>query len=143
MKQITEEISYQGKLIALIIHPTKLPPGVHFVSPLNSPLQVGTIVKKKNEHIRAHTHNEPVKTVRETQEVLCIEKGKLKMYLYAPNGKLIYEGIIKTGDKVMLASGGHGFDVLEDTVIFEVKQGPYPGYEKAKKYLEAHRHDSG
>ena len=64
------------------------------------------------------------------------------MFLYAPNGKLIYEGIIQAGDKVLLASGGHGFDVLEDTVIFEVKQGPYPGYEKAKKYLEGHTHDS-
>ncbi len=142
MKQNLEEIRYRGKLIALIIHPVALPFGVHFVSPLASPLQVGTLVKPKNEHIRAHVHNEPVKTVRETQEVLIVEKGKIKMFLYAPNGKLVYEGIVKTGDKVLLASGGHGFDILEDSVIFEVKQGPYPGYEKAKKYLEKHTHDS-
>lgn len=136
MKQNTQEIIYKGKLLAIIIRKGILPPGVHFISPLSAPLQVGTIIKKKGEHIRPHVHNEPVKTVRETQEVLVMESGKMKIFIYAPSGKQIYEGIVTTGDKIFLAAGGHGFEVLEDTVIFEVKQGPYPGYEKAKKYLD-------
>ena len=31
------------------------------------------------------------------------------------------------GDVIFLASGGHGFEILEDTDIVEVKQGPYRG----------------
>lgn len=143
MKQYREEIKYQGKLLAIIIHEKKLPAGVHFISPLNAPLQIGTIVKNKGEHIRPHIHNEPVRTVRETQEVLIMERGKMKIFIYAPSGKLVYEGVVKKGDKIFLAAGGHGFEILEKTVIFEVKQGPYPGYDKAKKYLdETHTHDT-
>ena len=29
------------------------------------------------------------------------------------------------GDIVLLLGGAHGFRMLEDTVLFEVKQGPY------------------
>ena len=42
----------------------------------------------------------------------------------------------QTGDKILLAQGGHGFEMLEDTVFFEVKQGPYAGYESGKKFIE-------
>jgi hypothetical protein len=27
----------------------------------------------------------------------------------------------------LLAAGGHGFEMLEDTEMFEIKQGPYAG----------------
>jgi hypothetical protein len=59
----------------------------------------------------------------------------LRVNLYTLGGKIVYQGILKKGDKILLASGGHGFEILEDTIIFEVKQGPYPGYHEAKKYL--------
>lgn len=136
MKQAVEKITFRGKLLALIVHPTTLPPGAYFVSPADAPLQIGTLVKSKGERVRPHMHTKPTKPVKETQEILIIEKGKMKMFIYAPNGKFVHEEIIESGDKVLLAAGGHGFEVLEDTVFFHIKQGPYPGPEKAKKYLK-------
>ena len=38
-----------------------------------------------------------------------------------------HQGELRTGDKIQLAQSGHGFEMLEDTAFFEVKQGPYPG----------------
>jgi hypothetical protein len=135
MKQKIETVGNRRKLIAIIIRSGAPPLGATFFSPKNAPFQVGNIVKKAGETIKAHIHEEPVKTVRVTQEVLYIEKGRLLVTLYSSKGKVVYKGTLASGDKIFLASGGHGFEVLEDTVIFEVKQGPYPGYEKAKKYL--------
>jgi hypothetical protein len=34
---------------------------------------------------------------------------------------------LETGDIILLVAGGHGFRCLEDTVLLEIKQGPYTG----------------
>jgi hypothetical protein len=38
------------------------------------------------------------------------------------------------GDVVALVSGGHGFRLLEDTVLVEVKQGPYSGVQEKDRF---------
>ena len=35
--------------------------------------------------------------------------------------------VLEQGDVILLASGGHGFQVLEDLEMYEIKQGPYAG----------------
>ena len=35
--------------------------------------------------------------------------------------------ILEAGDVILLATGGHGFEVLEEIEMIEVKQGPYAG----------------
>ena len=35
--------------------------------------------------------------------------------------------VLEGGDTILLAGGGHGFEVLEDLAMIEVKQGPYAG----------------
>jgi hypothetical protein len=35
--------------------------------------------------------------------------------------------VLNQGDVVLLAYGGHGFEMLEDSEMIEVKQGPYAG----------------
>jgi hypothetical protein len=52
------------------------------------------------------------------------------------DGEKIKTTILNMGDTILLISGGHGFDMLEDSKIIEVKQGPYGGMEQDKKLLE-------
>jgi hypothetical protein len=53
--------------------------------------------------------------------------GKIKVNFY-DNDKVYFESqIIETGDVILLARGGHGFEMLEPSEIIEVKQGPYNG----------------
>lgn len=135
-KEMIHRVIHNKQLLAIIIKAGKSKKGVIFYSPEDAPLQVGNVTKKRGDTIMPHMHKEPIKTVRITQEVLYIEKGKLRADIYSSDGKLTYQTILEKGDKIFLASGGHGFEILEDTIIFEVKQGPYPGYEKAKHYLK-------
>ncbi len=39
------------------------------------------------------------------------------------------------GDTILLVSGGHGFKVLEEVEMIEVKQGPYAGESDKKKFV--------
>ena len=60
-----------------------------------------------------------------TQEVLIIKSGVLQVDFYTDSRKYIESYILKSGDIIILISGGHGFKVLEELEMFEVKQGPY------------------
>lgn len=130
-----ETIKDNGEVLAIIIKGVNTKDS-QFFSPEDFPLQIGTINKNKGDKVRAHLHNEPVRSIRATQEVLYVEKGKVRVSIYNSSGKVIAKRILIRGDKILSASGGHGFEILEKTTFFEVKQGPYPGYEKAKTYLE-------
>jgi hypothetical protein len=72
-------------------------------------------------------HNKVQREVFYTQEVLFIRKGKVKVDFYDDNRKYIDTRTLITGDVILLASGGHGFQMLEPTEIIEVKQGPFVG----------------
>ena len=38
-----------------------------------------------------------------------------------------FDGLLNKGDIILLIKGGHGFSVIEDVKMIEVKQGPYAG----------------
>jgi mannose-6-phosphate isomerase-like protein (cupin superfamily) len=62
-----------------------------------------------------------------TKEVLFIKSGKVRVDFYDDNQKYLESFILQQGDVVLLASGGHGFEMIEASEIIEVKQGPYAG----------------
>lgn len=136
MRRSIEKLSYGRHVLAIIVRAQKQQSETHFFSPPDAPLQAGTVVKKKGGVILPHLHQNVMQKIKQFQEVLFVERGKAKLSLYTPRGKLLFERIIKSGDKVLLAFGAHGFQILEDTVFFDVKQGPYPGYDKAKEFLD-------
>jgi len=119
----TETIKEGGKILAIIIRSGKVMKS-QFFSPEDFPPQIGAISKTKGEKIQAHLHNEPIRTVRTTQEFLYLEKGKVKVSIYNNQGKTIAKRILKQGDKILSALGGHGFEILEDTVFLKLNKDP-------------------
>lgn len=77
--------------------------------------------------IPPHVHNPVVREVLFTREVLFIKSGKVRIDFYDDEQSYLESSILGQGDVVLLASGGHGFEMLEPTEIIEVKQGPYAG----------------
>ena len=70
----------------------------------------------------------PVKReVKHTNEVLFIKSGKVRVDFYDENKQYIGSKILNKGDVILLCSGGHGFKMIENSEIIEVKQGPYAG----------------
>ena len=77
--------------------------------------------------IEPHVHNPVAREVHYTQEVLFIRKGKVRVDFYDDHQVYLESRLLEAGDVILLATGGHGFEVVEPLEMIEVKQGPYAG----------------
>jgi cupin fold WbuC family metalloprotein len=80
---------------------------------------------KKGHIIPAHTHNARSSHINTTTEVLIVESGRLATTLYSKNHEFIDTRVLEGGDIIVIMSGGHSFEVIENCIFFEVKQGPF------------------
>ena len=83
--------------------------------------------REKDYVIAPHVHNIVQRDVKLTQEVLVIKSGKVRVDYYDDDRNYLESRVLIQGDVVLLASGGHGFEILENSEIIEIKQGPYAG----------------
>ena len=81
----------------------------------------------EGKRIDPHVHNFVFRNVVYTQEVLLIKKGKIRVDFYDDYKEYLSSTVLSVGDTILLASGGHGFKVLEEVEMIEVKQGSYSG----------------
>ncbi|PWK18637.1 cupin domain-containing protein [Xanthomarina spongicola] len=130
-----EEIKFKDQLLGIIIKSTYEKEGITFFTPDDFSQQLGYMKREKGYVIEPHVHNPVTREVIWTQEVLFIKSGKVRVDFYDDNKNYLESRTLKTGDVVLLASGGHGFSMLETSEIIEVKQGPYSG-EKDKTRFE-------
>jgi len=137
-----EEINWESKLIAIILRSNYSNNKTAFFSPPNFSQQLGYIVYNKNGTIKPHFHKKIHRDITLTQEVLFIKKGRLIVNFYTTEKKFIESRELKTGDVIFLCSGGHGFEMLEDTEMVEVKQGPYSGRDVDKVVFKGVEDDS-
>ena len=72
-----------------------------------------------------HKHNKRVTKILTTTEVIILFKGILRVDFYDQKKKYLFSKKVYGGDIIMLVNGGHGFKVLKDIEMIEVKQGPY------------------
>lgn len=112
-----------------------------FFTPSGFSQQLGFLPHKKGGILNAHLHNKVNREITLTQEVLFIKRGKIQVNFYTEDKEYITSRELKTGDVILLCSGGHGFKMLEDTEMIEVKQGPHLG-DGDKERFEGVENDS-
>lgn len=122
-----EEVKKKSKLLAMIIRNDYDCEGVDFVTPNEYSQQVAYMHHPEGKMIDAHVHNLVHRNVVMTQEVLFIKKGVLRVDFYDEYEDYLESRKLLAGDIILLVSGGHGFEVLEEVEMIEVKQGPYAG----------------
>jgi len=125
MKDIENIKNKNGEDLAIIIYSNYQKDGVNFVTPGDFSQQLAFISHKAGKNIQAHTHKLVRRDVHTTHETLLIKKGKVKVNLFDTDQKFVDSRTLEKGDVILLVSGGHGFEVLEDADMIEVKQGPY------------------
>lgn len=129
-------ISHAGKVLAMILPGTFHEPGIHFFTPPEFSQQLAYMQHPVGKQILPHVHNEVAREVLLTQEVLVIRKGKIRVDFYDEERRYLESRILVGGDTILLAAGGHGFEVLEELEMIEIKQGPYAG-DRDKTRFEA------
>jgi hypothetical protein len=126
-RQGVEVIQHEGKMLCMIVRALPMPEATVFYTPDDLNLQVGKVVYAAKGKIAHHRHKPIRRSVVGTQEVLVVQKGRMILDIFADDLSLRSSQEMGPGDVVILVAGGHGFHFLEDTVLLEVKQGPYLG----------------
>ena len=122
-----DRIIHEETELALIIRSTYHNEGIQFLTPSTYSQQLGYMNRPAGYMIAPHVHNSVPREVQFTKEVLYIKSGKVRVDFYDDNQNYLESRILLTGDVVLLAFGGHGFEILEASEIIEIKQGPYAG----------------
>jgi len=113
--------------LAVILRASYVREGITFLTPNDYSQQLGYMHRRAGYRIPAHIHNSVPRSVTYTREVLFVKSGRLRVDFYGDDRQYVESCILNAGDVILLASGGHGFEMLEDTEMIEVKQGPYAG----------------
>jgi mannose-6-phosphate isomerase-like protein (cupin superfamily) len=129
-----EQIIHQDRLLAIIVSHRFDLPGIHFFTPNDLSQQLAYMHHPTGKIIPPHVHNPVPREVTYTQEVLFIKKGKLRVDFYSDRQNYLESRLIEAGDVILLVTGGHGFEVLEEIEMIEVKQGPYVGEQDKTRF---------
>jgi len=132
-----EHVTHDGDTLAIIVRADFSRDGIEFFTPDEFSQQLAFMKHPAGKLIDPHDHNPLERSVTLTQEVLFIRRGRLRVDFFAEDRSYLESRELGAGDVVLLASGGHGFEVLEELEMFEVKQGPYAGPHEKNRFVSA------
>lgn len=120
-----ETIKSNEKILAIILRANYKSDGISFFTPNEFSQQLGYMNRPKGYKILPHLHNKVKRNVEYTNEVLLIKSGQVRVDFYDENKNYFISQILNKGDVILLVRGGHGFEMLEQSEMIEIKQGPY------------------
>jgi mannose-6-phosphate isomerase-like protein (cupin superfamily) len=129
-----EKILHKESLLAIIIRLGYRKEGIEFFTPEDFSQQLAYMNRPAGYTIQPHVHNVVQREVFHTQEVLFVKSGRVRVDFYDEERRPIESRTLEAGDVILLASGGHGFEMLEPTELIEVKQGPYLGDKDKERF---------
>lgn len=136
-----EKIIHNNQILAIIIGSDFKQEGIAFFTDNNFSQQLGYMNRPEGYIIPPHKHNLIQREVVQTQETLFIKSGKVRVDFYDNEQIYVESRILSNGDIILLASGGHGFKMLEPSEIVEVKQGPYIGETDKVRFSQVEESD--
>ena len=129
-----ERIAHNEQVLCILIRASLLPDRTTFITPPDYKQQVGFVVYPAGGEIAPHRHRALERHLTGTSEVLVVKKGHCFLDIYNDAGDLIATRELQTGDVMLMVGGGHGFRMLKDTVLLEIKQGPYTGLDEKERF---------
>jgi hypothetical protein len=133
-QQSIEHISHGDQCLAIVIRTNFVPQKTTFLTPSDYKQQIGFIVYPAGGEVPRHVHRPLTRQLVGTSEVLLVRQGHCVADIYNDERELVTSRTLCEGDVILLVAGGHGFRMLADTVLLEVKQGPYTGIEEKERF---------
>lgn len=125
--EFVESIRKDDRLLCLVVRPPSDLDRTTFVTPDALNLQLGFVVTPAGGGVPRHGHRPVERRLTGTPEVVLVRSGRCSVDIYDEARNLVTSRELVAGDVVVLVAGGHAFTMAEDTVLMEVKQGPYAG----------------
>lgn len=133
MQQV-EWIKDGEEILALVVRSTYTPDKTEFLTPNDYKQQIGYIVYREGGVIQAHEHKPHQRTISGTSEVVLVKRGKVEAHIFSRRQAFVRKIVLDEGDILLLVAGGHGFKMLKDTILLEIKQGPYLGVQDKEHF---------
>jgi len=131
---LIERICWGETCLAYIIRASYLPDETTFLTPPEYKQQIGYIVYPAGSSIQRHLHRSLKRNIEGTSEVLVVKQGRCEIDIFNMDQELVATRELYEGDIMLLIDGGHGFRMREDTILLEVKQGPYLGLDEKERF---------
>lgn len=131
---MVETILDNDSVIGIIVRSTFNSDGITFFTDDNSPQQLAYMKHPSGKEIFPHVHNLVKREVYYTSEVLLLKKGIMRVDFYKSSREYLESRLLYKGDVILLSGGGHGFQIIEDVEMIEIKQGPYLGEQDKVKF---------
>lgn len=120
-----EHVIKDSITLAIIIRKNYSAEGIEFFTPIDFSQQLGYMKRPKGYIIEAHKHLKTSFYVNKLFETLFIKSGTVNVSLYDDKDIFFKNIILYKGDVVLFTGYGHKFEMIEESEIIEVKQGPY------------------
>lgn len=128
-----EQVKDADDVIAYVIRSSATASATTFITPDEATFQLGFVVYPAGGEVVPHVHLPVRREVVGTSELLFVRAGRCYVDLYDADRHIVTTRELGSGDAVLSLGGGHGFRMIEDTVLLELKQGPFiGGAEKAR-----------
>ena len=129
-----ENIYDGNNLVACILKSNYISSGIDFLTEPTVDMQLGYMRHKSGHIIKPHVHNKYKREIYTTSEALFLKSGSVRVQIYTDKMQHLKELIMGKGDFLLLLGGGHSFELLEDSELIEIKQGPYAGDKDKMRY---------
>jgi hypothetical protein len=129
-----EHIGWHGQHIATVVRHNYLPTKTTFVTPDSYYQQGGFVVYPAGGQVPRHMHLPLQRHLTGTPETLIVRKGVVEAELYGLDKSYLTTVVLNQGDMILLVAGGHCFRFREDSILFEIKQGPYTGLKEKEMF---------
>jgi hypothetical protein len=133
MEEIYSKIS--SKLLHVIMRSVDIQDERTNISSDSEYLQAASLSLSMGKSFRPHVHIWNPREVSLTQETWIITKGKVRITYFDTNDTELCQRVLFAGDLSITFWGGHKYEVLEDSLVYEIKNGPYLGQSKDKRFI--------
>ena len=130
-----EQITDADNVLAYVIRSTATASSTAFITPDEATFQAGFVVYPAGGEVVPHVHLPIRREVVGTSELLFVRSGRCYLDLYDADRRIVASRELGPGDAVLSLGGGHGFRMIEDTVLLELKQGPFVGESEKARFV--------
>lgn len=130
------KIEFEEKVYALYFDVKNTPKGLSFISDDKDFIQVGMWNYDAKKILPAHYHCEFKRESTRTCESVYVVKGKVRCNIYTKTGSHIDSFDLNEGEMAIQLYGVHEYEILEEALVIENKNGPYFGPEKDRKRID-------
>lgn len=137
MEWVIKSRAFPSRTLAVVARGSEAKHGRTDLCEPEHAMQAACIHEDQGRKYGAHYHLLADRGKQKATEAWVVIRGRVAVSIHDVNDEWINGFQLAAGDMVVCLAGGHGYEILEDdTLVYEIKLGPYFGAEKDKEYIE-------